>query len=147
MKKRIVIGSDHGAVELKSRIIRHLEERGDEVRDMGVFNQESVDYPDIVRDTVREFRKKEYSCGIICCGTGIGVSMSANKYHGIRCALPQDSYAAEMAKLHNNANFIAFGGRVSYKDTIESMLDAFLNTEFEGGRHASRVQKMMDQEE
>lgn len=147
MKDRIVIGVDHGAFQLKKRLIDHLQKRGIEVKDMGVFSEDSVDYPDIVRETVGEYRKNGYTYGIVCCGTGIGVSISANKFHGIRCALPQNSFAARMAKAHNNANFIAFGGRVEYIETVEDMLDAFLDTEFEGERHAVRVNKIMDLEE
>jgi len=147
VKNRIVIGSDHGAVELKRVLIAHIRSRGDEVQDMGIFAEESIDYPDIVHEVVEEFRQNDYTCGIVCCGTGIGVSMCANKYHGIRCALPQDSYAAEMAKRHNSANFIAFGGRISYSDPVEKMLDIYLDTKFEGGRHSRRVDKMMDMEE
>jgi len=147
MKDRIVIGVDHGAFHLKQRLIDHLNKRGIEVKDMGVFREDSVDYPDIVRETVGEYRKNGYTYGIVCCGTGIGVSISANKFHGIRCALPQNSFAARMGKAHNNANFIAFGGRVEYGEAVEDMLDAFLDAEFEGERHAVRVNKIMDLEE
>jgi len=147
VKHKIVIAADHGALELKNRLVEHIRKRGDEITDMGVFSEQSIDYPDIVKDAVEEFRSKPYTCGIVCCGTGIGVSMSANKYQGIRCALPQNSYAAAMGKRHNNANFIAFGGRIEYCEPVEEMLDAYLNTEFEGGRHSRRVEKIMKIEE
>ena len=87
-----------------------------------------------------------YEFGIVCCGTGIGISISANKINGIRCALPQNSFAARMAKQHNNANFIAFGGRIDYQDDVLDMLDAFIDESFEGGRHERRVDKIMSLE-
>ncbi len=144
MKQKAVIGNDHGAVEVKRILMDHLISRGYEVNNFGVDEETSVDYPDIVRSVCEEFLKGGYAFGVLCCGTGIGVTMAANKIQGIRCALPQNSFAAQMAKQHNNAQFIAFGGRVSYPEPITDMLDAFISTEFEGGRHAQRVNKIMD---
>jgi len=140
---KIVIGADHGAFELKAKIIEHLKRRGFEVNNMGVNNAESVDYPDIAEKTCKEFLKGDYEFGIVCCGTGIGISISANKVEGIRCALPQNIFGAEMSKVHNNANFIAFGGRIKYQDSVNNMIDAYIDAKFEGGRHQRRVDKIM----
>lgn len=140
---RIILGNDHGAVELKKQIINYLKNKGFEYTNLGVDTPDSVDYPDIAEKTCKMFLKGGFDYGIICCGTGIGISIAANKIDGIRCALPQNSYAAEMTKKHNNPNFIAFGGRIKYKDSIDDMLDAFFSNEFEGGRHQERVDKIM----
>lgn len=140
---KIIIGNDHGAVDLKQRIIRHLESKGFECENVGVDTEDSVDYPDIAEITCKKYLEGGYDYGIVCCGTGIGISISANKVKGIRCSLPQDSYAAEMTRKHNNPNFIAFGGRIEYKDSVENMLDSFFDNDFEGGRHQTRVDKMM----
>ncbi len=146
-KPKVVIANDHGAVELTARIIKHLEKRGFDVNYLGTSKEESVDYPDKAEEACMEYKKGGYSFGVLCCGTGIGISISANKIKGIRCSLIGDKYSAEMTKRHNNPNFIAFGGRVEYKDSIEDMLDAFIDHEFEGGRHQNRINKMMALEE
>ncbi len=143
MAKKIVIGADHGAFELKAKIIKHLKSCGFQVKNMGVDTSDSVDYPDMAEKTCKEYLSGNYDFGIVCCGTGIGISISANKVDGIRCALPQNIFGAEMSKLHNNANFIAFGGRIEYQDSVTDMLDAFIDAEFEGGRHQRRVDKIM----
>lgn len=147
MSIKIVIGADHGAFELKAEIIEHLENKGFVIKNMGVNSSDSVDYPDIAEKTCKEYLKGEYEFGIVCCGTGIGISISANKVDGIRCALPQNIFGAEMSKVHNNANFIAFGGRIEYQDSVNDMIDAFINAKFEGGRHQKRVDKIMDLEQ
>lgn len=140
---RVVLGNDHAAVELKNRLKKHMISKGYEVNDVGIGENETVDYPDIAQRACAEFLKGGYDAGIVCCGTGIGVSISANKINGIRCALPQDSFAAKMARMHNDANFIAFGGRINYHDGIEKMLDLFLNTPFDSDdRHKRRVKKI-----
>lgn len=144
---KVVIANDHGAVELKTRLKVHLEKRGFLVNDLGVNDGNSVDYPDQAAIACTEFLKGGYDFGVVCCGTGIGISIAANKIRGIRCALPQDRYAAEMTRRHNNPNFIAFGGRVDYKDSPEEMLDAFIDSPFEGGRHQKRVDKIMSLED
>ncbi|MBN2657241.1 MAG: ribose 5-phosphate isomerase B [Spirochaetales bacterium] len=146
MSQPILIGNDHGAVELKNTIVSHLEKKGFEVRDLGVGEEEAVDYPDKAEELCRELLAGDYMFGILLCGTGIGISISANKMDGIRCALPQDIFAAEMSKLHNNANVIAFGGRIKYQDSVTDMVDKYMETEFEGGRHERRVGKIMDLE-
>lgn len=146
MSKTIIIGNDHGAVELKNTIVSHLKKRGYAIKDMGVAPEEAVDYPDKGAEVCRELLSGDYLLGIVLCGTGIGISISANKIDGIRCALPQNLFAAEMSKLHNNANVLAFGGRIEYQDSVTDMIDKFMETEFEGGRHERRVSKIMDLE-
>ncbi len=143
MGQRVIIANDHGAIELKQQIATHLESKGFEVENIGVDTTDSVDYPDIAEKACKIFLAGDYAFGIVCCGTGIGISIAANKVDGIRCALPQNIFAATMAKEHNNANFIAFGGRIEYGDDVLKMVDAFIDTEFEGGRHADRVNKIM----
>ncbi len=142
MIKKVVIGCDHGAFELKERIKGFLAGLGYEIFDAGSFSGESVDYPDIASCACREFLRGGYSFGILCCGTGIGISIAANKISGIRCALIQDIFTAEMSKAHNNANFIAFGGRIRYSVPVEDMIMKFISTEYEGGRHDRRLLKI-----
>lgn len=142
MSARVVIAIDHGALNIKQEIIEHLQQRGFEVKDLGVFTGDSVDYPDKAVDAVQEFRKGGYDFGILCCGTGIGISISANKMKGITCAMPQNSFAARMAREHNNVNFLAFGGRIEYSDPISEMLDAYIDARFAEGRHSRRVDKI-----
>lgn len=140
---KIVIANDHGAVELSKEIVEHLEKMGHEVNHLGVKEVESVDYPDMAELACKEYLKGGYDFGIVCCGTGIGISISANKINGIRCALPQNIFAAQMAKEHNNANFIAFGGRIDYPEKPLDMIDAFIDDKFLGDRHERRVNKIM----
>lgn len=144
MKQKIVIGNDHGAIELKDKISKYLEEKGYEVINIGVNDGESADYPDKALEACNEFLNGNYEFGILCCGTGIGISIAANKVPGIRCALLHNNYTAEMAKNHNNANFIAFGGRLTYQDSVEDMLQKFIDTDFGGDRHQRRINKIMD---
>ncbi len=140
--KKIVIAGDHGAVDLKERIVAFLQKKNFEVTDLGTKGGESVDYPDMAAAACHEFLKGGYEFGILLCGTGIGVSIAANKIAGIRCALVCDLFSAEMARAHNNANFIAFGGRIRYAAPVEEMIGKFLDTTFEGGRHERRIAKM-----
>ncbi|HHU88743.1 MAG: RpiB/LacA/LacB family sugar-phosphate isomerase [Sphaerochaetaceae bacterium] len=141
--RRVVVANDHGAVEVANKVVEHLKARGFEVDHLGVYTNDSVDYPDKAAEACKKFLGGGYEFGVLACGTGIGISISANKINGIICALPQNTFAAEMAKCHNNANFIAFGGRIEYCDPVEEMLDAFIDHDFEGGRHAKRVDKIM----
>jgi ribose 5-phosphate isomerase B len=141
--KKIIIASDHGAVSLKSEIISFLKTRNCEVKDMGVNSEDSVDYPDIAIIACEEFKKGGYDFGILLCGTGIGMSITANKIKGIRCALIHDLATAEMAKAHNDANFIAFGGRIKYAVPVTEMIKKFMETKFAGDRHARRIAKIM----
>lgn len=138
----IVIGSDHGGFELKNVLVSHLESKGKKVMDCGVFDTASVDYPDIAKKVCDEVKTAAYEFGILICGTGIGISIAANKIDGIRCALLSNEYSAEKAKQHNNANVIALGGRVLGPDLAKSIVDAFMDAEFEGGRHQNRVDKI-----
>lgn len=138
----IVIANDHGAVELKNSIVSSLRALGHTVENLGVDTSDSVDYPDIARLAAARFLAGGFDYGIVCCGTGIGISIAANKIHGIRCALVHDLFTAEMSKRHNNANFLAFGGRVSYTTPVIDMLQQYMATEYEGGRHARRVGKL-----
>ena len=146
MSKRVVLANDHGAIELKNEVKAYLENRGYDVNDMGIISEESVDYPDQAEKACKEYLKGGYEFGIVFCGTGIGISIAANKVDGIRCALPQNTFAAEMAKVHNNANFLAFGGRIEYQEPVVDMVKAFIEHDFEGGRHDRRVGKIMDLE-
>ena len=141
---KVVISNDHGAVELANKFKEALDKEKIEYLHLGVDNdKESVDYPDKASEAVREFRKGGYDFGILLCGTGIGISLSANKYKGIFCALPQNLYASKMAREHNDANFIAFGGRIEYKDDPVDMLLTFLNTKSsDDERHKRRREKM-----
>jgi ribose 5-phosphate isomerase B len=142
--KNIIIASDHGAVNLKKEIITFLESKKCVVKDMGVDCEDAVDYSEIAVAACNEFKNGEYSFGILLCGTGIGMSIAANKVKGIRCALVHDLFTAEMAKAHNNANFIAFGGRVKYTVSVTEMIEIFMNTNFSGDRHARRIVKIME---
>lgn len=144
--KKIIVASDHGAVELKSEIISFLKTENCEINDMGANSDTPVDYPDIAVAACNEFKKGGYDFGILLCGTGIGISITANKINGIRCALIHDLYTAEMAKAHNDANFIAFGGRVNYSVPVPKMIETFMESKFAGDRHARRVAKIMDTE-
>lgn len=141
--KKVIIASDHGAVALKSEIVAFLKTKNCEIKDMGVHSDDSVDYPDIAVIACNEFKKGGYDFGILLCGTGIGMSITANKIKGIRCALVHDLFTAEMAKAHNDANFIAFGGRVKYSLPVTKMIEKFMDTKFGGERHERRISKMM----
>ena len=142
---KIIMATDHGAVELKTELRSWLEARGHEVHDLGVEAGGKADYPDKGKEASELYMKGGYDYGIVCCGTGIGISISANKVRGIRCALPQNAFAAAMAKEHNNCQFLAFGGRIEYPDPPTKMLEAFLNAEYgDTERHQRRVGKIMD---
>ena len=139
----LVIGSDHGGFLLKQEIKKHLEERGIDFIDVGCHDENSVDYPDIAKAACDKIVSGECEQGILICGTGIGISMAANKVKGIRAAC----FSAKYTKLHNNANVLCFGGRVVGAGLACMMVDAFLDAEFEGGRHQRRVDKILALEE
>ncbi|HIQ86579.1 MAG TPA: ribose 5-phosphate isomerase B [Candidatus Scatomorpha gallistercoris] len=141
------IGSDHGGYELKQAVMAHLKERGVEFRDYGTFSTDSCDYPDYGEAVARAVASGECERGIVVCGTGIGISIAANKVHGIRCALCGDCYSAEKSREHNDANMLALGGRVLGEGLALKIVDAFLDTEFAGGRHARRLAKIAAIEE
>lgn len=138
----IGIGCDQGGFELKNHIIKHLEELGVEYHDYGVYYEESVDYPDCAKPVCEAVISGQCDRGILICGTGIGISIAANKYKGIRAALCSDVYSAKMAKEHNNAQIICLGGRVTGRELAFMIVDTWLNTEFAGGRHQRRIDKI-----
>ena len=139
---KFYIGTDHAGFAVKDDVKKMLEARGCEVIDLGPDSDARVDYPDFGHKVAKAVLDDKGSFGIVICGTGIGISLAANKHEGIRAALCHDAYTAEMARAHNNANVLAFGQRIVGLGVIESMLDAFINTPFEGGRHEERVNKI-----
>jgi len=139
---KFYIATDHAGYAVKAYIKELITDRGHEIIDLGPDSADRVDYPDFGHKCAQAVAADEGSFGIVVCGTGIGISISANKVPGIRAALCHDAYTATMARAHNNAQILAFGERVVGKGVIESMIDAFINTEFEGGRHATRVAKI-----
>ncbi|MDO4486978.1 MAG: ribose 5-phosphate isomerase B [Bacillota bacterium] len=141
---KIAIASDHGGYELKEHLKKYLEGRNIEVLDLGTHSEESVDYPEYGRACGEAVASGKADKGIVCCGTGIGISIAANKVKGVRCALCTDVHMAEMTKKHNNANILAMGGRTTEPEKAEEITAAWLDTEFEGGRHQRRVD-MLDQ--
>lgn len=135
----IAIGCDHGGFDLKCIIIDHLKQQGVEFKDFGILENKSVDYPDIAKKVADAINSGECTRGILVCGTGIGMSIAANKIKGIRAAACSEVYSAEFCRLHNDANILCIGGRVIGAGTAVKMVDVFINTEFEGGRHSRRV--------
>lgn len=140
----IALGSDHAGYELKEVIKAHLQEKGIEIEDMGAYNTDSVDYPDYAYAVANEVTAKKAEYGILCCGTGIGISIAANKVKGIRAALCSDEFSAEMTRRHNDANIICFGGRVIEPELAVKLVDIFLATPFEGDKHLRRINKIAD---
>lgn len=141
---KITIGCDHGALELKEEVKKVLAEfESVEVRDAGTFTTDSVDYPDIAEKVCSDVTSGQADRGIVLCGTGIGISIAANKIKGIRAALCHDVYSARMSRQHNNANVLAMGGRVLGFGPAGEIVRVWVQTEFEGGRHARRVGKIM----
>ena len=139
---KIALGSDHGGYALKCDIIQLLEKLGYEYEDFGCYSTESCDYPDFGEAAARAVASGEYDYGIVICTTGIGISIAANKVKGIRCAHCADSLEAEMTRRHNDANMMAIGAGFTGKNLAERMVEVFLTTEFEGGRHARRVAQL-----
>lgn len=139
---KIFIGTDHAGFNIKNEVIKMLENLDCKVVDLGCKSNDRVDYPDFGHKVAKAVLENKGSFGVVICGTGIGISVSANKHKGIRAALCHDAYTATMARAHNNANILAFGERVVGIGVIESMLEAFLKTPFEGGRHENRVKKI-----
>ena len=139
---KIAIGCDHGGFEHKNAIAEHLMENGYTVEDFGIYEQTSVDYPDIAEKLSKSVAAGENELGILVCGTGIGMSIAANKVKGIRAAACSDHYSARYTRLHNNANVLCLGGRVIGIGTATELADIFVKTEFEGGRHQRRIDKI-----
>ena len=144
---KIAIGCDHGGLEHKNAIKEHLIERGFEVKDSGIYEQKSVDYPDIAKKVCADILSGECERGILVCGTGIGMSIAANKIKGIRAAACSEHFSAKFTRMHNDSNIICLGGRVIGVGTAIELADIFVDTEFEGGRHATRVAKIKEIED
>lgn len=138
----IAVGCDHGGFDLKEAVIEVLRQEGHEVRDFGTMSRESVDYPDFARAVAGAVAAGEAGLGVLMCGTGIGVSITANKVPGIRAALCAEPYSARMARQHNDANVLCMGARVVGPGLAQDIVRAFLSARFEGGRHARRVDKI-----
>ena len=143
---KIALGCDHGAYELKELAKGWIEKLGHEYEDFGCYSLDSCDYPDFGAAAARAVAEGKCDRGIVLCTTGIGISIAANKIKGIRCAHCADCMQAEMTRKHNDANMMAIGAGFTGKNMAERMVEAFLTTEFEGGRHQRRVDKMMDLE-
>ena len=139
MSKTIAVGADHAGYLYKARLIEHLKSNGYEVINVGTDSGESVDYPVFAQKVSEKVQSGEAFAGILICGTGIGMSMAANKEKGIRAALCTDLVMAEYTRLHNNANVLCMGARIIAYEMAEMIADKFLNTEFEGGRHQRRI--------
>ena len=144
---KIAIGCDHGGLEHKNAIADFLKENGFEVSDFGIYEQKPVDYPEIALKVCKAIVSGECERGILVCGTGIGMSIAANKVDGIRAAACSEHFSAKFTRLHNNSNVLCLGGRVIGVGTAIELADLFVNTEFEGGRHQTRVDKIMAIEE
>ena len=141
---KLVIGNDHAAVELKNEIKEHLEKQGYEVINIGTDGHESCNYPVFGYRAARMVADGEVDGGIIICGTGVGISLTANKVDGIRCCVCSEPYTARLSKQHNNTNMLAFGARVVGPDLAKMIVDEWLGAEFQGGRHATRVGMIME---
>lgn len=143
---KISIACDHGAFDLKERLKAHLTEQGHQVTDCGTYGTDSCDYPDFGIAAARLVAEGTCERGVVLCTTGIGMSMAANKVKGVRCALCHEPLSAEMTRRHNDANVLAMGAGVTGGNLAQRILDVFLTTEFEGGRHQRRIDKMMEAE-
>ena len=141
--EKIIIGCDHGGLNLKNAVIAHLQAAGVSVEDVGTYTADSCNYPEYADRVCRRIQDGTYTLGILICGTGIGISMAANKIKGIRAALCNDYFSAKYTRLHNDANVICLGGRTIGPGSACELVEVFLNTEFEGGRHQRRVDKVM----
>jgi ribose 5-phosphate isomerase B len=140
--KNIAIGSDHAGFQLKEKVKQYLESKGYPVKDFGCHSEERADYPDFAHPLAKAVESEEFETGILICGSGNGINMAANKHQGIRSALCWKRELAELARQHNDANIIALPARFISEEEAKSCVDAFINTEFEGGRHSERVNKI-----
>jgi ribose 5-phosphate isomerase B len=141
-QERIAIASDHGGFSIKETIKELIKKKGYAVEDLGTHNSESVDYPDYGHLVAQKIVSGEYKRAILICGTGIGMSITANRYPGVRAALCNDSYSSRMSRLHNDSNVLVVGGRVVGPALAEEIVSVWLDTDFEGGRHAKRLDKI-----
>lgn len=139
---KVVIASDHGGVNLKRAIVEYLTEKNIDFTDLGPETADSVDYPDYAKPVAEKVASGEYDKGILICGTGIGMSITANKVKGIRCALVHDTFSAKATRAHNDSNILAMGERVIGQGLALEIVDTWLNTQFEGGRHERRICKI-----
>ena len=138
----IVLGSDHGGLDLKTEVAKFLAECGQETKDLGTGQRDSVDYPDFAAQVALAVARGEADGGVLICGTGIGMAITANKFPGVRAALVTDEYMAQMAKEHNNANVLVLGGRVLSADKARRLVQVWLDSTYEGGRHQRRLDKI-----
>ena len=141
---KVAIGSDHVGFELKPVIIEYLKDLGHEVKDFGAFSTERTDYPIYGKSVAEAVSTHEFDCGILICGTGVGISISANKVHGIRAVVCSEPYSAKLSKEHNNTNILAFGSRVVGSELAKMIVKEWLGATFEGGRHQRRVDMVGD---
>ncbi len=139
---RVIIASDHAGLDYKEMIIKHLTSKGLEVEDFGPYNTDSFDYPDSAHKVALSIKDKKADFGILICGTGIGMSMAANRHKAIRAALCTNEFQARATREHNNANVLCLGTRVTGQGLAISIVDAFFSSEFEGGRHQKRIEKI-----
>ena len=139
---RVAVASDHGGYKLKEKVKEYLESRDIDVIDLGTNSEESVDYPEYGRACAKAVAGGEADRGIVCCGTGIGISIAANKVSGLRCGLCTNVEMAKLTRQHNDANMLAMGGRIIDDETAMAITEAFIDTEFEGGRHQRRIDKI-----
>ena len=139
---KIALASDHGGYQMKNIIAQNLKNQGFDVQDLGTNSEESVDYPDFAQRVVQEILSQKAELGILVCGTGIGISIAANRHKGIRAALLYDDYVAQVAREHNNANILCFGGRTMKIEDVMRRIDIFLKAKYEGGRHDRRLCKL-----
>lgn len=141
---KIAIAADHGGFELKEQLKKHFSSL--QMLDLGTTSPDSVDYPDYAKKMAQTILNKQADLGILICGTGVGISIAANRYHGIRAALIYNNEVAKLAKQHNNANVLVFGGRTMAVDDVIKYIDTFLQSEYEGNRHQVRLDKIEDTE-
>jgi ribose 5-phosphate isomerase B len=139
---KVAVGCDHGGLELKETVISVLKDLNLEFEDMGVYDRTSVDYPDFAEKVAAAVASGRFEQGVLICGTGIGMSIAANKVHGIRAALCNEIFSAKMARAHNNANILCLGARVVGPSVAQEIVRAYFTGSFEGGRHAQRVEKI-----
>lgn len=141
---KLAIGSDHVGIELKPEIIDYVKELGHEIEDFGPYSSERTDYPSYGKKVAEEVASGRFDGGILICGTGVGISISANKVKGIRAVVCSEPYSAKLSKEHNNTNIVAFGSRVIGSELAKMIVKEWLDAEFEGGRHANRVQMIAE---
>lgn len=144
---KVAVGSDHGGFKLKAEVMKHLTEKGIEFKDFGTYSEDSCDYPEFAEKVAHQVVDKNYDFGILICGTGIGIGIAANKVDGVRAALCSDTFSAHACREHNNANILTMGERVIGPGLALDIVDIFLSTEFQGGRHQTRIDKIKKIEE